>query len=563
MVKPAIFALTLLGLSSPCDGNAFLERQDSAASAKFLNQSIVEEKFLEEVRSFGAGRATKGQNVMEAKEALMPMWRALPKTDSMGKLGGPQVRYALHRFFVKRHGWHIHGLNQVRHTSANSTVVSKENVPSFLMDVFEEAFGKEGLLLHELAIFAATMEHLIKDEALERLKDVYSTMLFSMTTELTPEEADEGMRAYIASLMLGDGALESPQALRKGFDKLQRTYPGWNDMKMWLQDVRKNVAYQNAGTNNPFKPIEHGFKSMERIAEQVNHRIGSFQDQECRELKRLLLEAEDGESGRVRLTQFYKKGMETDMQFVEKPEYLRQLGALDESLPGEPRVIVPNYVLSQGNCLADVGFYSICCINECEALMSSIEDTIAAPQSSPERLAAAVANLSSSTVEASHQLPQNMLQKLEDIARRHGGQVPLHGRLFAQWLHFNFPRECPFPHMNGATNPLSANEWMQVTNEKANMMKREMREYIEKVVIDEKTRDKSKDAEDELLSRWSDEEELLYLPSTDEKASEVLSTLRSAVAVLGFGGVVIAGIDHLRRVGSLETLGLKEKAHMV
>jgi len=30
--------------------------------------------------------------------------------------------------------------------------------------------------------------------------------------------------------------------------------------------------------------------------------------------------------------------------------------------------------------------------------------------------------------------------------------VPLHGRLFAQWLHYVFPHECPFPHKNGAVS---------------------------------------------------------------------------------------------------------------
>ena len=30
------------------------------------------------------------------------------------------------------------------------------------------------------------------------------------------------------------------------------------------------------------------------------------------------------------------------------------------------------------------------------------------------------------------------------------GLVPIHGRLFAQWLHYVFPRECPFPHKTGS-----------------------------------------------------------------------------------------------------------------
>merc|ERR1719343_1639826 len=29
------------------------------------------------------------------------------------------------------------------------------------------------------------------------------------------------------------------------------------------------------------------------------------------------------------------------------------------------------------------------------------------------------------------------------IGKRHAGKVPPHGRLFAQWLHHAYPRECP------------------------------------------------------------------------------------------------------------------------
>merc|ERR1719160_2392823 len=40
-------------------------------------------------------------------------------------------------------------------------------------------------------------------------------------------------------------------------------------------------------------------------------------------------------------------------------------------------------------------------------------------------------------------------QQLDRIAKTHRGKVPLHGRLFAQWMHFAFPQECPFPHRAG------------------------------------------------------------------------------------------------------------------
>merc|ERR1719487_3173194 len=44
--------------------------------------------------------------------------------------------------------------------------------------------------------------------------------------------------------------------------------------------------------------------------------------------------------------------------------------------------------------------------------------------------------------------------RLEEIAAQNeDGLVPIHGRLFAQWLHYAFPRDCPYPHVAGTTNP--------------------------------------------------------------------------------------------------------------
>jgi len=53
--------------------------------------------------------------------------------------------------------------------------------------------------------------------------------------------------------------------------------------------------------------------------------------------------------------------------------------------------------------------------------------------------------------------------RLKDVADHHGGQVPLHSRLFSLWMHHAFPRECPYPHLAGSTNPLTPDEWITHT----------------------------------------------------------------------------------------------------
>jgi len=69
-----------------------------------------------------------------------------------------------------------------------------------------------------------------------------------------------------------------------------------------------------------------------------------------------------------------------------------------------------------------------------------------------EEVVHVVENLSAhSTLEDDRTLNLNrpLMAQLEHIAQVHGGRVPLHGRLFSQWLHFAFPRECPLPPKSG------------------------------------------------------------------------------------------------------------------
>merc|ERR1719271_374242 len=41
--------------------------------------------------------------------------------------------------------------------------------------------------------------------------------------------------------------------------------------------------------------------------------------------------------------------------------------------------------------------------------------------------------------------------------------VPLHGRLFSQWLHYVFPSECQYPHPVGASEAISPARWFNRT----------------------------------------------------------------------------------------------------
>jgi hypothetical protein len=160
-------------------------------------------------------------------------------------------------------------------------------------------------------------------------------------------------------------------------------------------------------------------------------------------------------TGRVKLSDFYATVLdhpEGSWHFSESIAYLRQLGALDESNPQEASVIIANYLHASNNCIAPSGFYSICCRDECEGLLGQLETQISASEGSPRAISQIVNTLPSSTVSAPRELSAALLERLDSIAEKHDGMVPLHGRLFAQFLHHAYPRECPYPHLSGTVN---------------------------------------------------------------------------------------------------------------
>merc|ERR1719311_1552987 len=102
---------------------------------------------------------------------------------------------------------------------------------------------------------------------------------------------------------------------------------------------------------------------------------------------------------------------------------------------------------------------------------------------------------------APRELPPSLIARLDEIAAEHSGTVPLHGRLFAQWLHHAFPRECPYPHLSGTTNPLNPDEW-EAAGEETTATEAEMQLHIDIAL----NRTGQQDPEVALLP-WSPEKE--------------------------------------------------------
>jgi len=248
-----------------------------------------------------------------------------------------------------------------------------------------------------------------------------------------------------------------------------------------------------------------------------------------------MMQLESAGNGRVLLEDLYRAWLNDAGEFSESVPYLRVSGSLDESDPQHLSVIIPNYLNSPANCLASSKFHSVCCISECEGLMANLENTLASPDATPARIVELISALPSDSVKAPRSLPPTLIQRLEEIAAHHGGRVPLHGRLFAQWMHHAYPHECPYPHMAG-TSRLLTSEQAQKAGFIGDTTKKEARAFIEEAEYSKRT-DASRttrQTKQEVHVEWHHEEEL-FVPQFKQ-------TSGSSFAAVFVRGVVLVAV---------------------
>jgi hypothetical protein len=467
------------------------------------------------------------------------MYASLPKNE-FGKLGHTTVRYALHRLFVQRHGWYVKGLEPAG-DSWNTTSpagILKDRVSSEVIHLMEGRLDGHGFSLHETAVLAATLEHLVHDEALERLNKAYELQSLGENDHLDQPQSENVLDAYMKLYILP----EDLAGVATDADMVA-TYPGWRETQDFVHDVQREVSRSDHGSKS-----SSSFKLMQNVVEEVGERFGRFQDAECRAMKDQLVALGDHGIGRVALADFYRPALTDDsFAFQESMDYLRELGALDDTDASSPSVIVPNYVNAPSNCIASSSFYSVCCLDECEQLMGHLESSIKAPEAPVATIVDLVSKLPSSTVEAPRTLQQSLLDRLDEVAD--AGVVTLHGRMFGQWMHHAFPRECPFPHVAGATAPRTPDEWMDSTGVESLASPEEMRKYV-----DQAAKSPSEVHPDGELGHWEVHEELLIPRAAPRERSGFADGFRKFMFVVVLLAMGVSAIGSgMKAVSSVKT----------
>jgi len=326
-------------------------------------------------------------------------------------------------------------------------------------------------------------------------------------------------------------------------EEIHELYPNWGGLQDFMSDVvatEASSAFRD-GNSNPFSTLGtevFSFDDVVRISQRVSNEYGRWGNQECMALKGFLSDSDRSETGRVPLSSFYSLP-DDKWSFHEPPEYLRELGALDESSKAlGPQVIISNYVYGMSNCLSSTPYYSVCCLNECEGLLQQIEMKIAKPSATPTEILEGMSRIRMSSFAGN--VSSKFQAKLEDIAAKGNGKVPLHGRLFAQWLHYVFPRECPFPHAAGSVKPQTQGERLlkekDVAIEDEDRAKH-LQPKVRQVSLSKKSEPLVEMEEDEL---WSWDEELMHAPDHHHEPSA--ANHHGTAAWRLWPGILAAGI---------------------
>lgn len=425
----------------------------SAASEQTLGRDLI--IAMDEVLGCGEKKVSEG-HLAQIKADIESMWRTMPNTN--GRLDWKSLRYIAHRYFMQQSSLLIRGLEPSR--SLNSTeaghaeILTKE-VPQHA----ELLFGgkRSDYSIDDAAAFLAALEQLVFDSETHLLEKVYGQFGMETTRHLSMKQMQRLLEAYMVNWMISEDEAAVMTLLRNR-TLLANSFPHWSALKEFIEGRIRLMDYQDTKAIKPgmgpsLMDKKYTFSNAHRVVGGVTKTFQDFWQSECHTMKDQLVEMDRDGVGRVRLSDFYGTGLDKDWRFGESETYLRDLGVLDESSPWKGKqVIIPNYLQAASNCIVAAPHYLVCCKNECEEMLGEIESSIRQPTASVEDLLNVVQNMSSPSDPSDEPpiLKGALTEQLQKVAESHGGRVPLHGRLFAQWMHYAFPRECPFPHKTGA-----------------------------------------------------------------------------------------------------------------
>merc|ERR1719253_91801 len=501
--------------------------------------------------ALGCGGHLTDEDMAGIRKALVPIFNSLPK-NSEGRIERGSLRYLAHRYFNQRSALMVRGFEPPRlmnQSGWGSADILSQRVPTYVESVLQAKHKLEqGFDLQDAVLLVATIDQLIFDSESSLLEKVYKDQHKAVSVALSEKGLQHILESYLVHWMMGDDA-EGIQVLLANRSLLEASFPHWGLLTEFAAGQIKAKEYERQHTSKVSKrpasnalSQRYSFEDAHEVVGGITQSFASFWESECTSMKEALVEMDTHHTGRVPLSKFYGSALDSEWRFGESESYLRELGALDESNPRGKQVIIPNYIQAASNCIVSTPHYLVCCMNYCEGRMAELEREVGAPTAEPAHILSLVANMSqqeSFEDDSAPILDANLRSQLEQIAEAHDGKVPLHGRLFSQWLHYAFPRECPFPHMAGTATAMTPTEFGQGYIATDDEMKKHALNVSDTSSVVER--------EDmEWMSQWTQEEELIASYDVQLRAPWEKSSFNTCSVLLFAAGIAV-GVFKLGR----------------
>jgi len=546
-------AVVLLASAFLAHGTGFLSEGKYRLDEQAFQHELTEAMGM----ALGCGGHVGDRELKAIEAELQPIWQSMQK-NAENRIERRSLRYLVHRFFDRRSALHVRGFEPSRLINASGwgdADILSQRVPAYVEAVLESKHKADrGFDLRDAAIMVATIQQLIFDSEGAILEKAYRDLRKPLTQSLGASEVRKVLATYLVRWFVGEDD-ETVSMLLSSRPTLEASIPHWEKLESMAEGHAKALAWKRQYEplaaradasarigHNALVP-QYSFDDMHRIVGEITKNFASFWESECQSMKSALVDMDTHHTGRVPLSKFYGSALDTEWRFGESESYLRELGALDETSWRGKQVLIANYIQGASNCIVTTAHYLVCCVNECEAMQGELEVAIGSPAAPPQQILDIVGGM----VEEPSTLQGSLSDQLDKIAATHDGLVPLHGRLFAQWLHYAFPQDCPFPHRAGTAAKLTPMEYGEQHLAESDDMRRHAVEANASDIPITVGRDDL-----QWMSQWSPEEELV--------SDQAMRSFRTAWGVQRYAAV---GAALMLLAGSLGFIRSKGKSSSV
>ena len=199
----------------------------------------IQESLQEAMRAVLGGDQV-ARRVQRIEASTWQTFQALPKNE-LGRLRPKAVRYLVHSYFMKEHGWLIQGLdphgNQAEVSEVHEVHILQDKAPLLVEALLEARRSNHGLSLSDCVTMIATLERLIFDESMALLQTAYDFNELSVEKKVDQEGIQEVLTSYLLLFQLGSKGNLTDARLHKALKLRVSRREDWPLLVEFQQDA--------------------------------------------------------------------------------------------------------------------------------------------------------------------------------------------------------------------------------------------------------------------------------------------------------------------------------------